>query len=109
MAGRIGALAALVVACVLAGCSSPEEEGFIAGKVLQVTDGQTLTILVESGPGEVRLAGRRSQQSLSALCAGKDARVQIVGIDGQGPVVGRVWCGGVQVNAEQVEIENSPA
>ena len=109
MAGGIRALAGLLAACVLAGCLSPEEDEFITGKVLQVTDGQTLTILVESGQGQVRLAGRRSQQSLWALCAGKDARVQIVGIDGRGAALGRVWCSGVEVSAAQVEIENSPA
>ena len=112
MATRL--LAVLIAAWVLTACS-PEEETFVSGKVVQVTEGDTLTLRVEGGQGDVRLAdidapepsqplGRRSQQSLSALCAGKDARVKFVGIDGQGPVVGRVWCNGVDVNAEQVRL-----
>ena len=108
------ALRFVLAAWLLTACS--EEEAFVQGRVVQVTDGQTLTLLVEGGgQGEVRLAGidapprgqpsgRISQQSLSALCAEKDARVQFVGIDGRGPVIARVWCSGVDVNAEQVRL-----
>jgi endonuclease YncB( thermonuclease family) len=105
----------ILAASALTACSFSEEETFIVGKVVQVTDGDTLTLLVDGGQGDVRLAGidaperaqpfgKRSQHSLSVLCAGKDARVKFVGIDGHGPVVGRVWCSGVDVNAEQVRL-----
>jgi micrococcal nuclease len=102
--------AALLMAWVLTACSPSEEEVFFAGKVLRVIDGDTLTLRVAGGQGDVRLADiqapvrgkplvKRSQQSLSALCAGKNARVEFLGIDGHGPVIGRVWCNGVDVNA----------
>ena len=106
-------LAALLMAWVLTACSPSEGESFISGKVVHVIDGNTLTLRVAGGQGDVRLAdtdapgraqplGRRSQQSLAALCAGKNARVEFVGIDGHGPVIGRVWCDGVDVNAEHL-------
>ena len=97
------------MAWVLTACSSSEEEVFFAGKVVRVIDGDTLTLRVAGGQGDVRLADiqgkplvKRSQRSLSALCAGKDARLEFLGIDGDGPVRGRVWCNGVDVNAEHL-------
>jgi endonuclease YncB( thermonuclease family) len=102
--------AALLMAWALTACSPSEGETFFAGKVVHVIDGDTLTLRVAGGQGDVRVAdiqggkplAKRSQQSLSALCAGKNARVEFLGIDGDGPVIGRVWCNGVDVNAEHL-------
>jgi endonuclease YncB( thermonuclease family) len=46
--------------------------------------------------------GKRSRQSLSDICAKKRARVSWTGKDRNGRALGRVWCGGIDANEEQV-------
>lgn len=83
------------------------------GKVLSVVDGDSL--IVESKQQRVRVRlkeidapelkqpfGKRSQQSLTALCANKAARVTWTEKDRNGRTLGRVWCAGIDANAEQV-------
>ena len=83
------------------------------GKVVNVSDGDTLTVLVDRTPVRVRLDaidapeirqpyGRRSQQSLAELCAAKTARVMENGIDRYGRTIARITCDGVDANSEQV-------
>jgi endonuclease YncB( thermonuclease family) len=81
--------------------------------VVDVSDGDTLTVLAAKTPTRVRLDavdapetkqafGRRSRQSLAELCAGKVARVAERGKDRYGRTVGRVDCANVDANSEQV-------
>jgi len=85
----------------------------IEGKVVRVADGDSLTIL--SGNQQIRIRlleidapergqafGTRSRESLTELCATKQARVDWQERDQYGRTLGRVWCDGVDVNAEQV-------
>jgi endonuclease YncB( thermonuclease family) len=83
------------------------------GKVVRVADGDTLTLLIDRKQIKVRLNeidapeskqafGQRSKQSLSELCAGQQATVRSSGRDKYDRVLGRVECGGVDANAEQV-------
>jgi len=83
------------------------------GRVVKVSDGDTLTVLVERKEIKVRLDsidapelrqpyGRRAQQSLAELCAARTARVVERGHDRYGRTVGRIACDGVDANAEQV-------
>jgi endonuclease YncB( thermonuclease family) len=83
------------------------------GRVVKVSDGDTLTVLVNKAQIRVRLDsidapesrqafGNRSWQSLSQLCAGRDARVVERGKDRYGRTIGLVACAGVEVNSEQV-------
>jgi endonuclease YncB( thermonuclease family) len=85
----------------------------LQGKVIRVSDGDTLTLLVDRKPVKVRLTeidapemkqafGSRSRQSLGELCASHAATVQSSGKDRYGRVLGRVECGGVDASAEQV-------
>jgi len=88
----------------------------VVGRVVKVSDGDTLTLLVDRKQVKVRLKeidapeikqafGQRSRQSLGDLCAGHLATVQYSGknkYDKYGRVVGRVECGGVDANAEQL-------
>lgn len=85
-----------------------------AHQVIGVSDGDTLTLLVDRKPLKVRLAnidapekvqafGNVSRQSLSALCFGKDASYQVQDIDRYGRTVAEVTCGGVNANRAQVE------
>lgn len=83
------------------------------GRVVNVTDGDSLTVLVEGKQVRVRLDaidapelkqpfGKRSQQSLAQLCAAKAARVIEKGPDRYGRTVGWIVCDGVDANSEQV-------
>jgi endonuclease YncB( thermonuclease family) len=83
------------------------------GPVVRVVDGDSLIVLRESERVRVRLKeidapesrqpfGKRSRQSLADMCAKKRARVSWTEKDRNGRTLGRVWCGGIDANAEQV-------
>jgi len=83
------------------------------GKVIHIADGDTLTILWQGKPVKVRLAeidtpekrqpfGTQAKKALAALAFGKLARVVAVTVDRYGRTVGRVYVGGVDVNATLV-------
>jgi endonuclease YncB( thermonuclease family) len=83
------------------------------GRVINVHDGDTLTVLVDHQQIRVRLDsidapelgqpfGRASKQSLSKLCMARQARVEERGKDRYGRTIGRVFCGTVDANTEQV-------
>jgi endonuclease YncB( thermonuclease family) len=105
-------VASLFLLC-LALLAGPAAAGAIVGKVVSVQDGDTLTVLVDRRQVRVRLTdidaperkqafGTRSRQSLSEICAGKDAQIADQGKDRYGRTLGRVICAGVDSNAEQV-------
>jgi len=82
-------------------------------RVVSVHDGDTLTVLVEARQMKVRLAeidapelgqpfGSRSRQSLSELCFGKPAALDVRGRDRYQRAIARVTCAGTDANAEQV-------
>jgi endonuclease YncB( thermonuclease family) len=84
------------------------------GKVIVITDGDTLTMLIEGNRQvKVRLAeidtpesnqpyGTRSKQTLSKLVFGKNILVKAQGIDRYGRTIGRVYVGNMDVNAEMI-------
>jgi endonuclease YncB( thermonuclease family) len=83
------------------------------GKVIAVADGDTLTVLLDERQIRVRLLeidapekaqafGDRSKQSLSELCFGKPARLEGNTKDRYGRTLARVYCDGIDANAEQV-------
>jgi endonuclease YncB( thermonuclease family) len=80
---------------------------------VRVVDGDSLIVLVDKQQMRVRLKeidapelkqafGKRSRQSLTDLCGAKRARVSWTEKDRNGRLLARVWCGGVDANAEQV-------
>jgi endonuclease YncB( thermonuclease family) len=84
------------------------------GKVVGVSDGDTLTVLISGRQTKVRLAeidapekrqpfGERSKQSLSDVVYGKWVKVNQQDLDRYGRVVGRVYIGDLDVNAEQIK------
>lgn len=84
------------------------------GRVVKVSDGDTVTVLLDNRQVKVRLDsidapemkqafGRRSQQSLAEICAAKTARVIDRGLDRYGRTVGLIVCDGVDANTEQVK------
>jgi endonuclease YncB( thermonuclease family) len=85
----------------------------LTGRVVGISDGDTITVLVARDPVKVRLAnidapesgqpwGSRSKQSLSELCAGAQARLETQGKDRYGRTIATVFCNGTNANREQV-------
>lgn len=85
----------------------------VTGRVVGISDGDTLTVLVERAQVRVRLVeidapeksqafGNRSKQSLSDMCFGRDAQIEEKGRDRYGRTLGRVFCNGIDANAEQI-------
>ncbi|MBK8752975.1 MAG: thermonuclease family protein [Candidatus Competibacteraceae bacterium] len=102
----------------LALLAGPLTAAELSGKVVGVSDGDTLTLLVPDGSSfkqvKVRLGeidtpesrqpyGERAKQALSDLAFGKQARVVVETTDKYGRTVGRVYVGSVDVNAELVK------
>lgn len=83
------------------------------GKVVGISDGDTLTVLVDKQQMKVRLAeidapekaqpfGQKSRQSLSSLCFQKRATVDVQDTDRYDRSIAKVTCDGVDANVEQV-------
>jgi len=90
----------------------------LTGKVVGVSDGDTLTLLVPDGAsfkqvkvwlGEIDTPesrqpyGERAKQTLSDLAYNKQARVVVQDTDRYGRTVGRAYVGNLDVNAELVK------
>lgn len=87
--------------------------GTLTGRVVGISDGDTLTVLIDRQQMRVRLVeidapekgqafGNRSKQSLSDMCFGRDAQIEERGRDRYGRALGRVYCDGIDANAEQI-------
>lgn len=85
----------------------------VSGQVIGISDGDTLTVLVNETPVKVRIAeidapesrqpfGTRSKQALSDLCYRVVAEVVEVDRDRYGRTVARVNCSGQDVATAQV-------
>ena len=85
----------------------------LTGRVIGISDGDTLTVLVSHQQVKVRLAdidapeskqafGSRSKQALSDLCFQKDARLETQGKDRYGRTIATAYYAGRNANAEQV-------
>lgn len=87
----------------------------LSGKVIKIADGDTLTILEYphtqyrirlaqiDAPEKAQDFGQKSKQSLSDMCFGKMASVEVVDTDKYNREVGVVTCSGKEVNYEQVK------
>ena len=100
---------ALIGALLFAHCAYAE----VSGKVIGISDGDTLTLLSGreqikvrlteiDAPEKAQLFGNRSRQSLSTLCFNKTATLDDQGKDRYGRTLARVYCDGIDANAEQV-------
>jgi len=85
----------------------------VRGRVVSVHDGDTLTVVIDRRQVRVRLTdidapelgqpfGTRSRQSLSDLCFGKTAALDVRGQDRYKRTLARVTCASTDANAEQV-------
>lgn len=91
----------------------PVVKEVFTGKVVKVTDGDSITVLVNKKPVKVRLEGidapearqsfgNRAKQALSRLVAGKFVTVHKTGEDRYGRTLGYVFVGQVEVNSRMV-------
>lgn len=111
---KIVLLGVAILASVMASA-----DGSIAGRVVGVADGDTLTLLDAANqqykvrlagidaPEKVQPFGQVGKQRLSELCFNKQATVNVVNTDRYGRTVGDVTCDGVHANAEMVRGGNA--
>jgi endonuclease YncB( thermonuclease family) len=94
------------------------EPHVLAGRVVGITDGDTLTLLVDHERVRIRLAqidapemgqpyGKKAKAALSALAFDQQARVEVVDIDRYGRTVGEVFVDGIDVNHAMVREGNA--
>ena len=104
-------LFALVLFPLLLGVSPARAD--VQARVVSVHDGDTLTVLIDQRQVKVRLTdidapelgqpfGTRSKQSLSEMCFGKVAVLDVRGQDRYKRSLAKVTCAGTDANAEQV-------
>jgi endonuclease YncB( thermonuclease family) len=105
---------ALVAVSSLVLAAPPKVVDQFSGKVVSVTDGDTLKVLVKDQPITVRLEGidapesgqsygRKAKEALNTLVAGKVVSVRKTGEDQYGRTLGVVLVGDVDVNAKMIE------
>ncbi len=108
-------LFSIILALVVMAAYCPALAAEIRGRVVGITDGDTLTLLTEQREQvRIRLSdidtpergqpyGDRARQALSDLAFGRRARVEVRDTDRYGRTIGRVFVGSVDVSAEMVE------
>jgi endonuclease YncB( thermonuclease family) len=108
------AIAAMCVSATLClAVSQPKIAREFSGKVIRVTDGDTVKVLVDQSPVIVRLEGidapedgqsfsARSKRALETLVAGKTVTIRSTGEDKYGRTLGFVFVDGVNANARMV-------
>ncbi len=96
------------------GSADNPQTGYIYGKVVGITDGDTLKILTaDKKTVKIRLSeidtperrqpyGKRAKQALSDLAFQKPVAVRVVTIDRYKRTVGRIYVGDLDVSAELV-------
>ena len=109
-----GALRRAALVALLGFSSLSSGENVLVGKVVKVADGDTLTVLDASkrqrkvrlrdidAPEKGQAFGKRSRQSLAAMCAGVTVSVEWREKDRYGRLIGDVTCGAFRANEEQV-------
>ena len=88
----------------------------IIGKVVGVSDGDTITVLDNLDKGKFRIRlnkidapekkqafGNKAKQYLSSLIFGKQVSVRFKEIDNYGRVLGVIYCDGVEINLVMVQ------
>ena len=74
----------------------------------RTADGTAQTLKVRlaeiDAPEKAQPFGARSKAHLASLCFGRTAQLRAQTLDRYGRTVARVWCDGVDANAEQVRV-----
>ena len=111
-----GIAAALALPAVIAAPAAPSAASMLDGRVVRVTDGDSLWLEPLSGAAPVQLRlvgidapeicqahGAESRAFLAQLVAKKPVRLYRTGHDGWGRTLGRVYLGDVELNRRLVE------
>ena len=88
----------------------------IKGKVVVVSDGDTIIVLDEMDKGNFKIRldkidapekkqafGSKSKQFLSSLIFGKQVSIRYRAVDCYGRIIGTVFCGGIEINLVMVQ------
>ena len=109
----------LLVGLAILGSVIASADGSISGRVVAISDGDTLTLLDDTNqqhkirlagidaPEKVQAFGQAGKQRLSELCYNKHATVVVVNTDRYGRTVGDVTCDDVHANEEMVRSGNA--
>lgn len=102
----------LIIALLVLPISSLAES--ISGRVVGISDGDTLTILDSTNtqikirlaaidaPEKAQAFGQKGKQALSDICFDKHATIKVVDTDRYGRTVGEVTCAGTNANETMV-------
>lgn len=105
---------AVIALSVVALAAPPKVTEELSGKIIAVTDGDTIKLLVNKKSITVRLEGidapeskqsfgARSKQALSEMIFGKDVVVKKTGDDRYSRTLGFIFLGDTDINAKMVE------
>lgn len=101
----ISMTASMLLACLVVGVSDGDT---LTARCDQGRDGGVLTLKVRlaeiDAPERAQPFGARSKAHLVSLCFGRAAQLRAQTVDRYGRTVARVWCDGVDANAEQVRV-----
>ena len=88
----------------------------IRGRVIAVSDGDTITVLDEMDQGKFKIRldkidapekkqafGSKSKQFLSSLIFGKQVSIRYKAVDRCGRILGVVYCDGIEINLVMVQ------
>src|SRR5262245_38545878 len=90
----------------------------LSGKVVGITDGDTITVVVNRHTIKVRLAeidtpergqpwANRAKEALSGKVLGQVVQLQVMDTDRYGRTVAKVYCDGRDINREMVREGNA--
>ncbi len=104
-----------ILFCLILSFSVLAHSETINGRVVGISDGDTLTVLDASNtqfkirlaaidaPEKAQAFGQRGKQQLSDLCYGKSAIVKVVSTDRYGRTVGDIDCAGINANEAMIQ------
>ena len=101
----LSSAAGVVLACLIVGVSDGDT---LTARCDPATNAAAQTLKVRlaeiDAPEKAQPFGARSKAHLASLCFGRAAQVRAQTVDRYGRTVARVWCDGVDANAEQVRV-----
>jgi endonuclease YncB( thermonuclease family) len=109
----IALLLAVTAGCTAAAAADAAADERLIGRVSQVADGDTLTLLVDDTRQRIRLHeidapehdqpwAREARRALARKVENKVVRVDVATVDDYGRLVGKVWLGNRDINRELV-------
>ncbi len=103
----------VIAVSVVLTTTTADAESVMRGEVVGITDGDTLTLLVDRNQHKIRLAqidtperaqpwGSRARQALSEKVFRRDVTVRVSDTDRYGRLIGEIWLGDRDINRELI-------